>query len=114
MKSGLPIGNVACLYSSESTFRGQSAVSAALFIRFLNLPLRNVGQGWIMLIQFPNLPPGNCQLGCSLIIRFQNLPQLGVQHCLYGFRTYLQGIGGRRYSLFLLFLNLPPGGAACL
>ena len=33
----------------------------------------------------------------------------GDAACLEGFRTFLQGTVSRRCSLFLLFLNLPPG-----
>ena len=39
---------------------------------------------------------------------------LSAEVQLVQFQTYLQGTVGQRCSLFLLFLNLPSGGTACL
>ena len=98
---------------TKPTSRGLSARCAACLCGFWTYLKGTVRRGCSLFIRFLNLPPGDYPPGMQSVYAVSEPKSRGLLDrgavCLCSFWTFLQGTVGQGCSLFMQFLNLPPG-----
>ena len=98
---------------SKQTSSGLSARGAACLSGYWTYLQGTVRQGCSLFMRFLNLPPGDCRPGLQSVYVVSKPTSRGLSARgaarLCSFWTYLQGTVRQGCSLFMRFLNLPPG-----